>query len=181
MSARLRMVPNQDSWRCNPVWSSVVGCGSSRVGARRRLPRSVVVVRNVSRDSAGWTRTVAYRKSNRKKPKRKALSKYKIRRKPPARNESMAVSSWTGSERQRRPQRAGHAPEKPMDSTSRFTIPVGASVLIQRISDGTKWNPHTTKRLLEFERYELFKSGYYHFREQGWFVKVWNKAVIQRS
>lgn len=89
--------------------------------------------------------------------------------------------SWSGSERQRRPQGTcssnGYKPVR----RPAYTIPAGTRVKYVKIdANPQNWRPYVTKRTLEFDSYESRGPGHYlQFREQGYLIRV--PAGIFRS
>ncbi len=91
------------------------------------------------------------------------------------------ATSWTGSERLRRPQiGVCLPPSRPPNRAPRFSIPAGTTVAISKITPNF-WFKYLTKRDLGFERWESYEAGRYVFREQGYFVQVDRRHVVHRG
>ena len=94
----------------------------------------------------------------------------------------MEISSWTGSEFERR--RGGEIPPPPStppDETARFSIPAGTQVQICRISGDRLLTSHVTRTPLHFERYDSKEHGLYVFRQDGWLITVRPSFVTVRE
>jgi hypothetical protein len=93
---------------------------------------------------------------------------------------TIVEASWTGSERQRRPQGICLPPKHPPRKVPRFFIPAGTSCTVSKISPN-HWRPHVTRRDLGFDRYEEADGASMVFREQGYFLRVARQFVVRRA
>ena len=90
--------------------------------------------------------------------------------------------SWTGSEQQRRPQRAcssnGYTP---CSRPPRYVIQAGSHVNVRSLSvKHAKWRPYVTKRTLTFDhpRYRIGRRDLV-FHESGYAIRVPDYLCIQ--
>jgi hypothetical protein len=91
------------------------------------------------------------------------------------------VSSWTGSESQRRPQGLCLPPTTTANETPRFLIRAGTMVSVQRFNESMSWYGHMTRMDIGFERWEGREDGQFTFRHEGYFIRVPSRKVIRRS
>jgi hypothetical protein len=89
------------------------------------------------------------------------------------------VSEWTYREMRQKERDLGtcRPPTKEMNRDSRFTIPVGTSVMVRKVVAG-KWRSWKTRKKLEFERYESYKRHTLVFREAGFLIRVVDVSVL---
>jgi hypothetical protein len=81
--------------------------------------------------------------------------------------------SWTGSENQRKPQGICLPPANPVVKSARFTIPIGVSISVQKITTGNPpWRAHVTTKEQKFDQFEARSKGCYVFRAQGWMIRA---------
>jgi len=93
-------------------------------------------------------------------------------------------ATWTGTEEERRPQGICLPPTVKPKTTPRYAVAAGTRCTVRSLAKD-KWMAYTTTRDLAFERYERYEEAadgnYYHFRLEGWIMRVGSRHVTHRN
>ena len=82
------------------------------------------------------------------------------------------MTSWTGSESQRKPQGICLPPKMaPAIPAFKYVVPAVIKCEIRRVTE-SNYRTYTTTKEIGFQRAERKRYGMYEFRMNGWMIRV---------